>query len=77
MLESMKNADAILQLCGDIDRLESEADFVFRSALASFPRGIRRAADPEAEGGLRAARVDHRQCEDVANVIEGIVLENA
>src|SRR6202158_960653 len=28
-LESMKNADAILKICGDIDRLESEADFVF------------------------------------------------
>jgi uncharacterized protein Yka (UPF0111/DUF47 family) len=25
-LESMDNADAILQICGEIDRLESEAD---------------------------------------------------
>jgi uncharacterized protein Yka (UPF0111/DUF47 family) len=48
MLESMKNADAILRICADIDRLESEADFG-------------RQADPEAEGGLPAPRIDHRQ----------------
>ena len=38
MLASMDNADAILRICGDIDRLESEADFVFRSALAKLFR---------------------------------------
>src|SRR4030095_1739833 len=37
-LETMDNADAILKICGDIDRLESEADFVFRSALAKLFR---------------------------------------
>src|SRR5213076_2301055 len=33
-LESMKDADAILKICGDIDRLETEADHVMRSAMA-------------------------------------------
>jgi hypothetical protein len=77
-LESMDNADAILRLCGDIDRLESEADFVFRSALAKLFR-----EEQDAKQILKLKEVYQLlesitdKCEDVANVIEGIVLENA
>jgi predicted phosphate transport protein (TIGR00153 family) len=77
-LESMKNADAILRICGDIDRLESEADFVFRSALAKLFR-----EESDAKQILKLKEVYQLlesitdKCEDVANVIEGIVLENA
>ena len=77
-LESMDNADAILKLCGDIDRLESEADFVFRSALAKLFR-----EEADAKQILRLKEVYQLlesvtdKCEDVANIIEGIVLENA
>ena len=61
-LESMKNADAILRICGEIDRLESEADFVLSlGARQAVPRGVRREADHQAEGGLSAAGIDHRQ----------------
>jgi predicted phosphate transport protein (TIGR00153 family) len=78
MLESMRNADAILKICGDIDRLESEADFVFRSALAKLFR-----EESDAKQILKLKEVYQLlesitdKCEDVANVIEGIVLENA
>jgi predicted phosphate transport protein (TIGR00153 family) len=77
-LESMDNADAILKLCADIDRLESEADFVFRSALAKLFR-----EEADAKQILKLKEVYQLlesitdKCEDVANVIEGIVLENA
>ena len=77
-LESMKNADAILKLCGDIDRLESEADFVFRSGLARLFR-----EEADAKQIIKLKEVYQMlesitdKCEDVANVIEGIVLENA
>jgi predicted phosphate transport protein (TIGR00153 family) len=77
-LESMDNADAILRLCGDIDRLESEADFVFRSALAKLFR-----EEPDVKQIIKLKEVYQLlesitdKCEDVANVIEGIVLENA
>jgi len=77
-LESMDNADAILKLCGDIDRLESEADFVFRSALAKLFR-----EEPDVRQLIKLKEVYQLlesitdKCEDVANVIEGIVLENA
>jgi uncharacterized protein Yka (UPF0111/DUF47 family) len=78
MLESMKNADAILRICGDIDRLESEADFVFRSALAKLFR-----EESDAKQILKLKEVYQLlesitdKAEDVANLIEGIVLENA
>jgi predicted phosphate transport protein (TIGR00153 family) len=78
MLESMDNADAILKICGDIDRLESEADFVFRSALAKLFR-----EESDAREILKLKEVYQLlesitdKAEDVANVIEGIVLENA
>ncbi|NDP42665.1 MAG: DUF47 domain-containing protein [Aromatoleum sp.] len=77
-LESMDNADAILKICGDIDRLESEADYVFRSALARLFR-----EESDAKQILKLKEVYQLlesitdKCEDVANVIEGIVLENA
>jgi hypothetical protein len=78
MLESMDNSDAILRICGDIDRLESEADFVFRSALAKLFR-----EESDAKQILKLKEVYQLlesitdKAEDVANVIEGIVLENA
>ena len=77
-LESMRNADAILRICGEIDRLESEADFVFRSALAKLFR-----EEPDVKQIIKLKEVYQLlesitdKCEDVANVIEGIVLENA
>lgn len=77
-LESMDNADAILKICGDIDRLESEADFVFRSALAKLFR-----EEPDVRQLIKLKEVYQLlesitdKCEDVANIIEGIVLENA
>jgi predicted phosphate transport protein (TIGR00153 family) len=77
-LDSMKNADTILKLCGDIDRLESEADFVFRSALARLFReeaDVKQLIKLKEVYQLLESITD--KCEDVANVIEGIVLENA
>jgi len=37
-LETLKQADAILRICGEIDRLETEADHVFSAALAKLFR---------------------------------------
>ena len=77
-LESMDNADAILRLCGDIDRLEGEAEFVFRSALARLFReeeDVKQIIKLKEVYQLLESITD--KCEDVANVIEGIVLENA
>jgi uncharacterized protein Yka (UPF0111/DUF47 family) len=77
-LESMKNADAILALCREIDRLESDADHVFHAAVAKLFReepDVRQVIKLKETYQLLESITD--KCEDVANVIEGIVLENA
>jgi uncharacterized protein len=78
MLSSMDNTTRIIAICGEIDRLESEADGVFRSALAKLFR-----AEPDAREVIKQKEVYQLleeitdRCEDVANLIEGIVLEAA
>ena len=78
MLESMANADAILKVCAEIDRLEADADHVMRSAMAKLFR-----EEPDAKEIIKLKEIYQLlesvtdKCEDVANLIEGIVLENA
>ena len=71
-------AAAALKTCEEIDRLESDADRVMRDAMS---RLFREEADTRELIKLKAI-YEHLEsisdrCEDVANVIEGIVLENA
>lgn len=78
MLDNMDNADAILQLCQEIDRLESDADRVMRSAMSRLFReeaDVRQLIKLRAIYELLEAVTD--RCEDVAKLIEGVVLENA
>jgi uncharacterized protein len=78
LLPSMDNADAIMAICQDIDRLESDADHVMRAAMGRLFRD-----EPDVRELIKLRTVyehletvtDH--CEDVANIIQGIVLENA
>jgi predicted phosphate transport protein (TIGR00153 family) len=71
-------AEAALKTCEEIDRLESDADRVMRSALS---RLFREETDVRELIKLKAI-YEHLEsitdrCEDVANLIEGIVLENS
>jgi hypothetical protein len=78
LLSNMDHAKRILGICGDIDRLESEADHVMRAAIAKLFReepDVRELIKLRAIYELLEAVTD--RCEDVANIIEGIVLENA
>lgn len=78
LMRNMKNAAAIMQICEDIDRLESEADRVERAAMARLFRDepdVRQLIKLRAVYMLLEAVTD--TCEDVANIIEGIVLENS
>jgi uncharacterized protein len=78
MLSNMDNAQAILKLCNEIDALESEADRVMRSAMSKLFRDepdVRELIRMKAIYELLETITD--RCEDTANVIEGIVLENA
>ena len=77
-LGSMENAPAIMAACNEIDKLESEADHVMRAAMAKLFRDetdVRQLIKLRSIYELLEAITD--RCEDVANIIEGIVLENA
>lgn len=78
LLSNMDNTPAILKACDEIDRLESEADHVMRAAMAKLFRDepdTRQVIKLKAVYELLEAVTD--RCEDVANIIEGIVLENS
>ncbi len=71
-------AESALKTCEEIDRLESDADRVMRSAMS---RLFREEEDTRELIKLKAV-YEHLEsisdrCEDVANLIEGIVLENS
>lgn len=71
-------AEAALKTCEEIDRLESDADRVLRSAMSKLFReesDVRELIKLKAIYELLETITD--KCEDVANVIEGIVLENS
>jgi len=78
MLPSMDNAEAILKLCREIDHLESDADRVMRAGMSKLFRDesdVRQLIKLKQIYELLEAVSD--KCEDVANLLEGVVLENA
>ncbi len=77
-LRSLKEPRATLKLCIDINRLENEADAILRRSVA---RLFKEEKDPivvikwkEVYENLESAT---DRCEDVANIIEGVILEHA
>jgi predicted phosphate transport protein (TIGR00153 family) len=78
LLGSMDNASAILSQCKEIDRLESEADRIMRTGIIKLFReegDVRELIKQKGIYELLETVTD--RCEDVANIIEGIVLENS
>ncbi|MEO8008553.1 MAG: DUF47 domain-containing protein [Betaproteobacteria bacterium] len=78
LLAHMENATKILAVCAEIDKLESEADHVMRSAMAKLFRDepdVRQVIKLRAIYELLEGVTD--RCEDVANMIEGIILDNS
>ncbi len=77
-LKNIKDAEAILKTCREIDRLESDADRVMRAAMSKLFRD-----EPDVKQLIMLRSIYELletitdRCEDVANVIEGIVLENS
>jgi uncharacterized protein len=71
-------AEAALKTCEEIDRLESDADRVMRAAMSRLFReepDVREVIKLKAIYELLETITD--KCEDVANVIEGIILEHS
>ena len=77
-IADQSNAEAALKTCEEIDRLESDADRVLRAALSKLFReeeDVRELIKLKGVYELMETITD--KCEDVANTIEGIVLENS
>ena len=78
LLSNMEHSPRILATCNEIDKLESDADHVMRSAMARLFR-----EEPDTRQLIKLKAVyEHLEsisdrCEDVANLVEGIVLENS
>jgi len=71
-------AEAALKTCDEIDRLESDADRVMRAAMSKLFReepDVREVIKLKAIYELLETITD--RCEDVANLIEGVILENS
>jgi predicted phosphate transport protein (TIGR00153 family) len=78
LLSSMENAPAIIKMCREIDQLESDADRVMRTGIIKLFReetDVRELIKQKGIYELLETVTD--RCEDVANIIEGIVLENS
>jgi uncharacterized protein Yka (UPF0111/DUF47 family) len=78
LLRTLSRAPEIRELCVEVNRLENASDAVYRKALADL---FQPGNDPltvmkwrDIFDSLESAA---DRCEDVANVIEGIVLEYA
>jgi hypothetical protein len=78
MLNNMKNAPEILKLCREVDTMESRADRVMRNAISILFReesDIRQVIKLKAVYELLEAATD--RCQDVADIIESVILQNA
>jgi uncharacterized protein len=75
-LKDAQVAESALKTCEEIDRLESDADRVMRSAMSRLFR-----EEPDTRELIKIkAVIEHLEsisdrCEDVANLVEGVVLE--
>ncbi len=78
LLPSMDNGPEILKICDEVDKLESEADREMRGAMSRLFR-----EEPDVRELIKFKTVYELletitdRCEDVADIIEGIVLENS
>ncbi len=78
LLHNMDNAREMLSICSDIDKLESDADHVMRAAMSKLFR-----EEPDVRNLIKLKAIYEiletvtDRCDDVANIIEGIIVENA
>jgi predicted phosphate transport protein (TIGR00153 family) len=78
MLNNMKNAQRILALCEEVDQLETENDHVTYEAMSNLFRN-----EPDTRTLIKLKALYELLenvcdiCEEVGNIVEGIVVENA
>lgn len=77
-MRDMKNAKMILEACVEINTLENEADYILRTAMASLFEHEKDVFELIKWKEI-FERIEEAMdvCEDVSNIVEGIVLKNA
>jgi len=77
-LRDLKHSQSILERCVEINRLENQSDGQLADAIAQL---LRQTTDPitviKWKEIFEMVEMATDSCEDVANVIEGVVMENA
>jgi predicted phosphate transport protein (TIGR00153 family) len=77
-LRNLKNPQVILEKCVEINRLENEADALLRGTLAKLFREEKDAISIiKWKEIYELVETATDRCEDVANIIEGVVLEHS
>ena len=77
-LASLENHEIVLERCVEINRLENEADRISRSAIAAlFVNGVDPITLIKLKELYETLETATDKAEDVANVLESIVLKNA
>jgi predicted phosphate transport protein (TIGR00153 family) len=77
-ISQVATAEAAIKTCEEIDKLESDADRVMRSAMSKLFR-----EETDVRELIKLKTIYEQlesisdRCEDVANLIEGVVLENS
>lgn len=77
-LENMKNSNKTIAICTEISRLENDADHIMRVGMAKLFReeiGFKELIKLKEVLELLESVTD--RCKDVANIVEGIVLDHA
>ena len=78
MLKSMKNRDTIFQLCVEVNSLENDGDECLRASLEGLFRG-----NPDPLHVIKTKEIYESleeaidRCEDLANVIETILIKHS
>jgi predicted phosphate transport protein (TIGR00153 family) len=76
-IKDLKNPKNILALCNEIDRLEGDSDRVMRAAMAKLFREETNAMEVlKMKEIYQLLESVTDRCQDVANIIEGIVVES-
>jgi uncharacterized protein Yka (UPF0111/DUF47 family) len=77
-LRDLKNAPAILKSCVEMNKLENDGDALRDAAIAALLKDEKNAVEVlKWKEIYESVETALDCCEDVANVIEGVVLENA
>ena len=77
-LRDMKHTRRTLDFCIEVNRLENEGDAIFKTALGELFSEKRDVLDIiRWKEVYEAAEFANDKCEDIANIIEGIIVKNA